>query len=220
LDPVHGTTTGNPNTVETFAINGVDIGTQQSLTINGAVHTIVGFAPDTKLSTIVNQINTQMSGTVTANIDQNGVLVLQSNIAGQTINVSHVDQVVTDAVSGADLTNGTGVPVSTGGDTPKDLGLTNNVDNAIGSADVVALDKDLNAIQAVDSQVGAKTNRVQSNTSRLTNLGTTLAQVDSNIEDVDMAKALSDLATSQTTFQAALGAAAKVLPPTLLDFLR
>ncbi|MGH2519722.1 MAG: flagellin, partial [Chloroflexota bacterium] len=93
------------------------------------------------------------------------------------------------------------------------------MDNAIGSVDVVALDKDLNAIQSLRSQVGAKQNRVQEGTQRLSSLGITLAQLDSTIEDVDMAKAISDLATRQTTYQAALGAAAKVLPPTLLDFL-
>ncbi len=220
LDPIRGQTTGNPNTLETFTINGVTIGTQQNITLNGVNHTVIGFAPSTKLSTIVNQINQQMNGTVTAGIDSNGVLVLQSNVAGQSVSVSHVDVATTDAVTGADLTNGTGVPVSTGGNSAKDLGVSDNMDNAIGSTDVVALDKDLDAMQGISSQIGAKTNRVQSNTARLSSLGTTLAQLDSKTEDVDMAKALSDLATSQTTFQAALGAAAKVLPPTLLDFLR
>ena len=222
IDPVNGRTTGNPNTVSTFTIDGVQIGTSQNLTINGTVHQVIGFAPGTSISTIVNQINSLgpngAGGLVKASIDSNGVLVIQS-LTGQPVIVSNVDTVSTD-VNGVDLTGGTGVPVSTGGNTPSDLGLTNSTDNAIGSADVTALDKDLESILSLRSQVGAKVNRVTNSTTRLNALGVTLASLDSKIEDVDMAKAVSDLATAQTTFQAALGAAAKVLPPTLLDFLR
>ncbi|MDE3077987.1 MAG: hypothetical protein KGJ86_21390, partial [Chloroflexota bacterium] len=154
-------------------------------------------------------------------IDQNGVLVLQiaPGSTAKNVVISMVDSVTTDA-TGNDLTGGTGVPVSTNGNTTHDLGISNQMDNAIGSVDVVALDQALETVQTLRSQVGAKDNRVQEGQKRLSSLGITLKQLDSNIEDVDMAKAVSDLATRQTTFQAALGAAAKVLPPTLLDFLR
>ena len=206
------------STVSTFSINGQAIGTQQTITLNGQQQTIVGFAPGAAISTIVNQINSQLRGAVQASVDGNGVLILQS-LNGQPVVVASVDQVTHDA-TGNDLTNGTNVPLSTGGSTSKDLGLSNNVDNAIGSVDVVAMDQVMASVDSVRADVGAKLNRVQENTTRLSSLGVTLAKLDSNIEDVDMAKALSDLATSQTTFQAALGAAAKVLPPTLLDFLR
>lgn len=225
INPVTGTTSGQVNTAETFSINGVQIGdgsaTGVQVMVNGVAKKVVGFAPNTAISTVVNRINTYSSQTgVTASIDQNGVLVLQ-NGPGVTnpIVVSMVDQATVD-VNGNDLTGGTGVPVSTGGNSAHDLGLSNAVDNAIGSVDVVALDADLDNMQKLRAQIGAKTNRVDEGQTRLNSLGITLTQLDSSIEDVDMAKAISDLASRQTAFQAALGVAAKTLPPTLLDFLR
>ncbi len=219
IDLTHGTLTGNG--VATFKINGISIGTSTAATINGAAVNVIGFAANTKISTVVNQINAQSGQTgVTASVDSNGVLMLQAvpgSASGKVV-VSGVDTVTTTA-TGADLTNGTGTPVPTGGNTVADLGLSNQMDNAIGSVDVTALDKDLDTIQTLRSQVGAKQNRVQDGTTRMSSLGITLMALDSNIEDVDMTKAVTALATAQTTFQAALGAAAKVLPPTLLDFL-
>ena len=223
IDLLHGITTGTPNAaVDTFSINGIKIGTNVTPTAGSlSGKTIVGFKAGTAVSAVINQINAQTAQTgVRANVDSSGVLVLQLVPGAQasSIVVSNEDTVTTDA-AGNDLTGGTGTPVSTGGSTTADLGISNQMDNAFGSVDVVALDKDLDTIQSLRSQVGAKQNRVQEGTQRLSSLGITLAQLDSTIEDVDMAKAISDLATRQTTYQAALGAAAKVLPPTLLDFL-
>src|SRR5579862_1515063 len=68
---------GFPGTAETFSINGVKIGTAVPATIGGQPQTITGFAPNTPISQVVNQINSQTNQTgVQASIDQNGVLVL------------------------------------------------------------------------------------------------------------------------------------------------
>jgi flagellar hook-associated protein 3 FlgL len=42
----------------------------------------------------------------------------------------------------------------------------------------------------------------------------------SDIEDVDLPKAIMDLQIQQTSYQAALAATAKVIQPSLIDFLR
>jgi flagellar hook-associated protein 3 FlgL len=42
----------------------------------------------------------------------------------------------------------------------------------------------------------------------------------SSVEDVDLAKVILDLQTQQTTYQASLAITAKVLQPSLMDFLR
>jgi len=212
---------GFPGTAETFSINGVRIGTPVPATINGQANTmIIGFAPNTPISAVVNQVNAQSGQTgVKASVNSDGVLVLQAIGATTSVQVSNVDQVTQDA-NGNDLTSNTGVPVPTGGNTGHDLGLSNSTDNAIGSVDVFALDTQIANLNTLQAQIGAKTNRVQEGQTRLSGMQVTLTQLNSNFEDVDMAKALSDLATRQTTFQAALGAAAKVLPPTLMDFLR
>ena len=42
----------------------------------------------------------------------------------------------------------------------------------------------------------------------------------SNVEDIDLPKTITDLQLQQTAYQAALAATAKVVQPSLVDFLR
>jgi flagellar hook-associated protein 3 FlgL len=42
----------------------------------------------------------------------------------------------------------------------------------------------------------------------------------SNVEDIDLPKTITELALQQTAYQAALAATAKVIQPSLVDFLR
>jgi flagellar hook-associated protein 3 FlgL len=42
----------------------------------------------------------------------------------------------------------------------------------------------------------------------------------SDVEDVDLPKTIMDMQLQQTSYQAALAAAAKVIQPSLIDFLR
>ena len=42
----------------------------------------------------------------------------------------------------------------------------------------------------------------------------------SDIEDVDLPKTIMDMQLQQTAYQAALAASAKVIQPSLIDFLR
>jgi flagellar hook-associated protein 3 FlgL len=51
-----------------------------------------------------------------------------------------------------------------------------------------------------------------------TNLDNTAAL--SEVENVDIAKAIVDLQMQEVAYQSALGATARVLQPSLLDFLR
>jgi flagellar hook-associated protein 3 len=223
IDPRVDKTSGFPGTADTFSINGVAIGdVVPNVKVNGQLHTVIGFAPSTPIQHVVNDINAKTSQTgVTASINSEGMLVLQlAPGASQTgIRISDVDTAAIDAATGQDLTVN-GQPQSTGGNTAADLGLTTSPETTIGTEDVAAIDSELNTISTLRAQIGAKLNRVSEGQQRLSGLQITLQKLNSNFEDVDMATAVSNLATQQTTFQAALGVAAKVLPPTLLDFLR
>jgi flagellar hook-associated protein 3 FlgL len=42
----------------------------------------------------------------------------------------------------------------------------------------------------------------------------------SEVEDIDLPKTITDMTLQQTAYQAALGATAKVIQPSLMDFLR
>ena len=78
----------------------------------------------------------------------------------------------------------------------------------------------MTGVQGGLSTVGARYNQVeqmrQTADDRVLNLTTQL----SNVEDIDLPKTITDLQLQQTSYQVALAAAAKVVQPSLIDFLR
>jgi flagellar hook-associated protein 3 FlgL len=82
------------------------------------------------------------------------------------------------------------------------------------------LDKASDLMKNTLSDVGARYNRVtqmkQSAQDRLLSVTSQL----SDVEDVDLPKTIMDMQLQQTSYQAALAAAAKVIQPSLIDFLR
>ncbi|WP_436526033.1 flagellin [Actinoplanes sp. HUAS TT8] len=105
--------------------------------------------------------------------------------------------------------------------------VLDNIIDAMKSGDADAmdtglqnLDKASDLVKSTLSDVGARYNRVtqmkQSAEDRLMSVSSQL----SDIEDVDLPKAIMDLQLQQTSYQAALAATAKVIQPSLIDFLR
>jgi flagellar hook-associated protein 3 FlgL len=86
--------------------------------------------------------------------------------------------------------------------------------------DLTSLDTAHDLLKSTLSDVGARYNRVtqmkQSSEDHLLSVSSQL----SDIEDVDLPKAIMDLQIQQTSYQAALAATAKVIQPSLIDFLR
>ncbi|BBH64944.1 flagellar hook-associated protein FlgL [Actinoplanes sp. OR16] len=95
-----------------------------------------------------------------------------------------------------------------------------NGDSAGITAGLENLDKASQILNSTLSDVGARYNRVtqmkQSAEDRLMSVSSQL----SDIEDVDLPKAIMELQLQQTSYQAALAATAKVIQPSLIDFLR
>jgi flagellar hook-associated protein 3 FlgL len=97
----------------------------------------------------------------------------------------------------------------------------------IGSGNTAALGDDLknldiasNQIKTTLSDVGARYNRVEGmKQSAQDRLLSVTAQL-SDVEDVDLPKTIMDMQMQQTSYQAALAATAKVIQPSLIDFLR
>ena len=86
--------------------------------------------------------------------------------------------------------------------------------------DLTNLDTAHDLLKSTLSDVGARYNRVtQMKQSAEDHLLSVSSQL-SDIEDVDLPKAIMDLQIHQTSYQAALAAPAKVLQPSLIDFLR
>ncbi len=88
------------------------------------------------------------------------------------------------------------------------------------SSDFAALDSAFSTIQTALSSVGARTQRLENTQSTVDSHRLDLLSRISENEDVDLPETIMNLQAQQVGYQAALGATAKVLQTSLLDFLR
>jgi flagellar hook-associated protein 3 FlgL len=88
------------------------------------------------------------------------------------------------------------------------------------SNDITAIDASAGNIRTSLTDVGVRQQRVQDAQSTVGARVLDLTSRLSDVEDVDMPATIVALQTQQVAYQAALGATAKVVQPSLLDFLR
>ena len=83
-------------------------------------------------------------------------------------------------------------------------------------------DIDSSVTQALDvrATVGAMSLRFETTATRLSDMELSFTKLLSDVEDADLTTAITDLATLENNYQAALMAAAKIIQPSLLNFLR
>jgi len=91
---------------------------------------------------------------------------------------------------------------------------------ALRGADLAALDTNLDGLLGVRAENGAKSNRLESALSRLTEYEEATTRQLSETEDADFAKTMIDYSTQQAAYQAALKAGANIVQASLMDFLR
>jgi flagellar hook-associated protein 3 FlgL len=82
------------------------------------------------------------------------------------------------------------------------------------------LDAVTSQMKAAATEIGTRTNRVETASSMLDSTTLDTKSSLSNVENVDVASAIVDLQMQQVAYQASLGATARVIQPSLLDFLR
>ena len=70
------------------------------------------------------------------------------------------------------------------------------------------------------AEVGARKNRVEAVENRISSSTLELKKMLSNIEDIDIAEAITKLKSEESLYQASLAASAKIIQPSLMDFLR
>jgi flagellar hook-associated protein 3 FlgL len=85
---------------------------------------------------------------------------------------------------------------------------------------LTALDERMKTIVGQHAQIGAQQNQVERAQEFLLAQKGTLEAQRSGIEDIDLGEAILNLKTQEVTYQAALAVTARVLQPTLMDFLR
>ncbi|MDH4618250.1 flagellar hook-associated protein FlgL [Brevibacillus sp. AY1] len=82
------------------------------------------------------------------------------------------------------------------------------------------MDDQFDNLLAERATLGASVNRVELIAERLDTQEVSITGLMSKNEDADMAKVMTDLKTQESVHNAALGAGARIIQPTLLDFLR
>lgn len=91
---------------------------------------------------------------------------------------------------------------------------------ALSSTDLQAVDDALDNLVRWRSEAGARVNRLELVRDRLQQNLINLEKLSGEIEGVDIAEVIMRLKMEENVYRAALGAGARIIQPTLLDFLR
>lgn len=78
----------------------------------------------------------------------------------------------------------------------------------------------LNKFLDARAEVGARSNRIDLMENRLKDLNLNLNELDSKTEDADMSETITKLKEDENVYQASLSVGAKMIQPSLLDYLR
>lgn len=98
--------------------------------------------------------------------------------------------------------------------------LTDDLDQGKNPASYLdQIDQHIDAINNARADLGARQNRLEMMESRVDNQEVIATKVLSDNEDVDYEKAITDLTAQESVHRAALAVGARVLQPTLMDFL-
>ena len=82
------------------------------------------------------------------------------------------------------------------------------------------IDANISNVITHRSDLGARTNRMTAIRSQLDSTSTNLQQNLSDVQDVDMAKTITDFTNQENVYKAALAVGAKIIQPSLVDFMR
>ncbi|ANU20998.1 flagellar hook-associated protein 3 [Planococcus plakortidis] len=89
-----------------------------------------------------------------------------------------------------------------------------------GEIDLDGIDQAMERLLTAAAENGARQNRVEATENRLLDAKLSLGSALSSIEDVDYAEILIKLKSEESIYQASLSSSAKMMQPSLMDFLR
>ena len=98
--------------------------------------------------------------------------------------------------------------------------LLNNNGEALGNEILQELDQQLTNLLQYRAEIGARMERLWSTEERLVNEHIHLREFRSKIEDIDVAEAITQFRMQENAYQAALSTGARMIFPSLVDFLR
>mgnify|MGYP002411154018 FL=1 len=82
------------------------------------------------------------------------------------------------------------------------------------------IDADMNNLLRVRADVGARTNRLELSADRLESDTVNFTKLMSLNEDVDTAETIMNLKNEENVYRASLAGGARIIQPSLVDFLR
>jgi flagellin-like hook-associated protein FlgL len=168
----------------------------------------------TTVQDLLNAINSSgLAITASINADQTGIQIV-NNDPTRTLIVSNADSARSASALGifgsTDVLGSLMLLVES---------LRNNDRSAISEL-IGTLDSGLNVVLNQRASTGAKVIRMETTLSRLEDYTVNYTKLLSDVEDADITKLITDLAMAENAYRSALNAAAKIIQPSLLDFLR
>lgn len=176
--------------------------------------------------------NSQFNGKYVFNGQQTSTAPYQD--AAALTNVTDAGQVLYQVGTGDNLNVGVSGnaffgAATTAGNTTSDnaFAVLQRLQTALNANDTATIQTTLgqidtrnNQMLATQADLGARMNQVQLVQSRLTDTVNNVTTLLASTQDVDMAKAITDLQNAQNVQTAALQVGAKVIAPSLVDFLK
>jgi flagellin-like hook-associated protein FlgL len=197
---------------------------------NGERDVIVDLGSAQTIQDVIIRLNNSTAGVVASINDAGTGISMRSRLPGTTLVINKI------AEKNPDGTNRKNADNTTVFDTTADtLGLSGSNDimgnllylkNALISNNQEDIQRTLNnfpeSLNRVLNQrtkVGARANQLSATSDRGHDTSLRNTEILSGIEDIDVIKAVNDLAATENAFNAALSAASRIITPSLLDYL-
>jgi flagellar hook-associated protein 3 len=209
LDPILALTTPLSELDDTRGINLGRIRISQ-----GSDYAIVDLSSASTVGDVITAINNSgLDVQASLNADSRGIQVVPT-IDNMSLKITNED-----ATGSAERLGIEGSPDILGSMMLLVEALENNDQELVGAV-LGSLEKATDHILDQRAAVGANIRRMDATDDRLSDLGLSVSKLLSEVEDADIIKVTTELATQQNAYQAALNATARILTPSLVDFVR
>lgn len=170
--------------------------------------------PDATVMDLIDLINRSgVNVSAYINSDSTGIIV-QSKFSDRSLMITEADAGRTASALGI-----FGSPDLLGNMMILEKALSRNKTEEI-SATQNVFNKALDQVLTVRSKIGSRVVRAESTNTKLLSLQTQVTKQLSEVEDADIIRVITDLATAETIYQTSLASAARIMRQSLLDFLQ
>ncbi|MEL7597530.1 MAG: flagellar hook-associated protein FlgL [Clostridiaceae bacterium] len=161
---------------------------------------------DGKQYNMINQkLKVQISQGVTMDYNVTATEVLEfKNLKGEALDLREIFEGITNHLDGKDS---------------KGTEITPDAIKELVNGDLQKVTDAMNNLLKIRSEVGAKQNRMDSAKDKNIDANFNMTEILSKVEDIDITEKTMEYATMQTVYLASLQTSAKVIQPSLLDYL-